>query len=574
VVPGNPLFGGDIMTRILGWIAIAVTLCVSASAQLSSGSIGGSVKDSSGVAQTGAVVEMLAIGTGQHVTAYTDADGKFNIAGLGPGNYDLQVSAPSFLPTVREDIILAAGATKIVNITLNTIFDAARIVPPRKRSDTEDDSWRWTLRSTANRPILRFDDGIPVVVEADQPGHGLKGSLAFMAGGANDGYGSASDVGTTFVLEQSIFSTRTLAFDGSLGYGTNTPDGILRATFLSGGENGSPHELSFTMRRFSGPELLIHHGSLQALALTSANSFSIGDSLEFQYGGELQTIQFMGRANAFRPYGSVDWHLGDSTVIEYRYATSEPTTRASKGFDSAPADFSESGPRVTLMNGGPSLENAHHHEVSISQRIGGNNLQLAYYRDRIKDPALLGVGDIDTDTGDALPDVYSGTFSYNGGALQAQGVRFVVQRKLTPDITSTLDYAYGGVLNLEQPGVGWDAIHSNLHQTWRHSAALKLNGTVPRWRTEWIVSYRWTSGSALTPVDIFNASAGQTDPYFNLFVRQPMPHVRFVPGHMEALIDLRNLMAQGYIPVVGPDGYVVYLVQSARSVRGGVAFTF
>jgi hypothetical protein len=43
---------------------------------------------------------------------------------------------------------------------------------------------------------------------------------------------------------------------------------------------------------------------------------------------------------------------------------------------------------------------------------------------------------------------------------------------------------------------------------------------------------------------------------------------------MEAIIDLRNLLAQGYIPVVGPDGNVVYLVQSARSVRGGVAFTF
>jgi len=34
------------------------------------------------------------------------------------------------------------------------------------------------------------------------------------------------------------------------------------------------------------------------------------------------------------------------------------------------------------------------------------------------------------------------------------------------------------------------------------------------------------------------------------------------------------LMAQGYIPVMGTDGRTVYLVQSARSVRGGVAFTF
>jgi hypothetical protein len=43
---------------------------------------------------------------------------------------------------------------------------------------------------------------------------------------------------------------------------------------------------------------------------------------------------------------------------------------------------------------------------------------------------------------------------------------------------------------------------------------------------------------------------------------------------MEALLDLRNLLAQGYIPVLGQDGQTLYLVQSARSIRGGLAFTF
>ena len=73
---------------------------------------------------------------------------------------------------------------------------------------------------------------------------------------------------------------------------------------------------------------------------------------------------------------------------------------------------------------------------------------------------------------------------------------------------------------------------------------------------------------------MFNASAGQTDPYFNLFIRQPLPHFHGMPGGMEAIIDVRNLLAQGYVPVMGPDGRTVYLVQSARSVRGGLAFTF
>src|SRR5215831_8525394 len=192
------------MTRILGWLTVALSLCIAVEAGVAPGSISGSVKDSSGVAQMGAVVEMLALGTGQQLTTYTDADGHFSLAGLIPGNYDIRVSAPAFLPTVREDVALASGAAKVVNITLNTLFEAARVMPARKRGNDDDDSWKWTLRSTANRPILRFDDGVPVVVEASQSEHGLKGSLAFMAGGTNEGYGSSSDVGTTFAIEQSV----------------------------------------------------------------------------------------------------------------------------------------------------------------------------------------------------------------------------------------------------------------------------------------------------------------------------------------------------------------------------------
>ena len=43
---------------------------------------------------------------------------------------------------------------------------------------------------------------------------------------------------------------------------------------------------------------------------------------------------------------------------------------------------------------------------------------------------------------------------------------------------------------------------------------------------------------------------------------------------MDAVVDVRNLLAQGYVPLLGQDGHTVYLVQSARSIRGGVAFSF
>jgi hypothetical protein len=523
----------------------------------------------------GATVEVLGPGPGDHVTAYTDAKGFFSLRQLLPGTYDVKVSATAFLPTLREDVALTAGANKVVNITLNTLFEAVRMMPARKDTTSEDDSWKWTLRSTANRPILRFDGDNAIVVESGQNDRSLRGTVALMAGGVSEGYGSSADMGTVFKVEQSIFSTSTIALDGNLGYATGTPDGVLRATYKRQSGNGSTPEVAFTVRRFSSSDTLIHHGDLQALSLSFANGFSMGDLLEFQYGGEAQTIQFLGRANAFRPHGTMDLHITPDTIFELRYTTTEPDSRATKGFDSAPADFSEAGPRMSLVNDDAELENAHHYEASLSQRFGDNNkVQVAYFNDRVKDPALLGVGSVGADTGDILPDVYSGTFSYNGGELRAEGMRLVVQHKFSDELFGTLDYAYGGVIGLEQPNINWCEVRSNLRHEWRHTAALKLNGTFGHTKARWIASYRWTSGDALTPVDMFNASVGQVDPGFGFFLRQPIPRTRFMPGRMEVLVDLRNLLAEGYVPVYGPDGKTVYLVQSARSVRGGLAFTF
>jgi Carboxypeptidase regulatory-like domain len=564
------------MTRILASLAIGILLCVTAVAGVSPGSISGYVRDSAGVAQMGATVE-VAGNVGQHLVAFTDTKGFFRVSGLPAGNYDLRVSAPSFLPALREGVALAAGASKVLNITLNTLFEAIRMMPELKRSADEDDSWKWTLRSTANRPILRFEEGAPVIVESAAQDRFTKGTLAFMAGGSNEGYGSAADLGTAFNVEHSIFRTAVVGLAGDLGYpGGGVPDGVVRATYRRQSEDGWTPAVAFTVRRFSTPEAVPHGGALQALSMSYVDGFSLGELLDVQIASDASAIQFLGKeVNAFRPAAVADLHLTPDLILEYRYTTEEPNTRASKGFDTAPADLSESSPRVTMVDGVAHIENAHHHELSLSERFGNNKVQVAYFNDRVKDPALLGVGDIGIGGEDILPDVYSGTFTFNGGRLEAQGVRLVVQRRFSNGITATADYAYGGVLELEQPYVGWNVVRSDLEHAWRHTAALKLNGGIPHCKTRWIASYRWTSGdNTLTPVDLFNASAGQADPYLNLFLRQPLPHVHGLPLNMEAIIDLRNLLAQGYVPVIGPDGKTVYLMQSARSVRGGLAFSF
>jgi hypothetical protein len=201
-------------------------------------------------------------------------------------------------------------------------------------------------------------------------------------------------------------------------------------------------------------------------------------------------------------------------------------------------------------------------------------MQVAMYNDRVVNPALTGVGEFTGPEGDILPDVYSGTFTYQGRDLETRGMRLVLERKLTSDVTATVDYSFGGVLDLNSKEPLLREARMDSIVRYRHMVAAKLSGQAPCTKTRWIASYGWTSGRALTPVDMFNASAGQADPYLDIFFRQPIPGTASLPGHMDVLVEIRNLLAQGYVPVFGQDGRTVYLVQSARAVRGGVAFSF
>ncbi len=534
--------------------------------------ISGYVRNASGVPQMGAMVDVLGSAL-QRLRVFTDENGFFSAKVLA-GNYSLRVSAPAFLPTLRDKINVHAGASVLLNLTLSTLFDSVQFAPRRGNVDNGD--WDWVLRSTSNRPILRvLPDGTPVMVASKPSGTpDLRGTLSFVAGSSSQGFGSLSDMSTGFLLEKSLFSADTLRFRGDLGYGEGLPNAVLRASFKHQMRNGSTPEVALTMRRLSAPDLGLRNADLQALALSTSDDLVLGDVLELKFGSELQSIQFMGKVTALRPFGSVVAHLSPDTILEYKYTTSRPTTRSEKGFDSAPADLSETDPRMSMKGFSPALEKAHHQEVALSHREGNINMQVAVYHDRVVDPALTGVGDFQTAFSDVLPDVYSGTFTYQGRDFGVDGMRIVLERKLTSDITATVDYGFGGTLDLIGNAVSLRDAQQESTVRYRHSLGGKVSGTTPKTKTRWIASYGWTGGRALTPVDMFNSSAGQIDPFLDFFVRQPLPGAGALSGRMDLIVEVRNLLAQGYVPVFGQDGHTVYLVQSARAVRGGVAFNF
>src|SRR5258707_4770874 len=81
-------------------------------------------------------------------------------------------------------------------------------------------SWKWTLRSVANRPILRvLEDGTTVVAQRGESAadRDLKGTLTFLAGSPGQGFGSP-DMIAGFAVEHSLLSIGTLRLNGKFGY--------------------------------------------------------------------------------------------------------------------------------------------------------------------------------------------------------------------------------------------------------------------------------------------------------------------------------------------------------------------
>ena len=564
------------MLSRLGFLAIVLALALPAWSDGRKGTIAGFVRNAEGQPQMGAVVEILGLAPLESVSAFTDEHGFFSASGLAAGMYDVRVSATSYLPAFLDGVGLRAGTKVTLNLTLNTLFDAVRTLPAHGPAEQED--WKWVLRSSSNRPILRAlpdpTGKAPLSAEDSSKNHELKGTLSLVAGSASEGFGSSSDMNTGFSVERSVFASDRIGLWGNIGYSGLAgvaPASVVRFSFTHQMDNGSEPEFAVTVRNLPAT-IPLPNSSFQSVAMTTSDTFRFGEGVEVHLGSDFETIQFLGRASAVRPFGSAEVHLSPNTLLEYSYVTSEPDTEMEKGFDVAPPDLSETQPRVSMVEYSPSLEHAHHQELSLSRHLGRTNLQVAAFADQVTNPALTGVGEASIEQGMVLPDVYSGTFTYQGNDLHTKGLRVVMQQKLTGNITSTLDFAYGGVLDLVNPNATLANVQQSMGTRNTYGAAEKLSGIIPKTKTRWIASYRWINGQALTPVDMFNASPGQTAPYLNIYIRQPVPVI--LPGHVEVLVDLRNLLAQGYVPVLDQDGRTVYLVQSARAVRGGLNFTF
>src|SRR5206468_5540952 len=86
---------------------------------LTSGAVGGVVRDSGGVSLGDVLLTLEQRGSGLARVANTPHSGRFNFAMVAPGDYDLLVERLGYLPRRLRGLVVSAGRTLRVDITVN-----------------------------------------------------------------------------------------------------------------------------------------------------------------------------------------------------------------------------------------------------------------------------------------------------------------------------------------------------------------------------------------------------------------------------------------------------------------------
>ncbi|HUA93243.1 MAG TPA: carboxypeptidase-like regulatory domain-containing protein [Terracidiphilus sp.] len=539
-------------------------------------SVSGIVRDSSGAPQIGAEVQLLRPDLTVVTSVYTNSKGQFVIASLLPGSYALKAMGPSFLPSLRENLHIRRAS--VVNLTLNTLYEVMQWLPAQPRSgNAQLDDWAWTLKSAANRPLLRWLEDGPLVVVTDGPGAAPKLKARLMATGQAGTFGESGERITATVEDTPADSRELLA---RVDFAPGTDAGM--ESML-----GFRQDLGFAGSVESVAAIAVHpeetdgagDAGVDEAAIHTVEAMHLGPAISAE-AGSTEVMARMGGPSPDStmiglPFASVAWQ-GGNTAVHYRMATMVQNPGANDDSEAAawlPA-FSE-------RNGDLVVERGMHQEIGLEHRTDNTGMAVLVYSDSLHDPILeamtrLAAGDSAAAqiAGAAVVDTRSNLLHAAGPAFATTGMEASVERKVRRSTFVRFSCTNGGALVM--PALPAAASFAQLMGAVRarraQSYSISLSGVVDGTGTRWRASYRWQPDDTVTAVSPYAVNAAA--PYLSLHLRQPIHLTRDGSGGLEALLDIRNLLAEGYRPYILSDGSLLIFAQDQRAFRGGLAFTF
>jgi len=553
----------------------------------SSGILSGVVRDSAGIPQLGATVEVFSETPGVLAVRQflTNTQGIFKGDKLEPGFYTVRVTLAGFLPDLEKHIRISSNLTTVVRVQMESMFASIeQLRRPPTSGTAEPDDWKWVLRSASGlRPILQWgedDSAAASTILPDGNGYHPRARVDMTNGARRPGSVSSVDAapGTEFAYDQPIDRFNHVVFAGQVSYDQDSPAGGIAAVWLPNGSATDGARSTMVLREAKiGPE----GPTFRGLRLDQSKTVTLGDRVLLRVGGEYMVMGIGSSAWSVRPRMKLETRIAPKWYADMIYAALPNSALPN---DTLGSDLTGSTPTDNLTNainqldafpsllfrqGHPVLENGQHEELALEHQVGSHGvLQVAAFHDDNRHVALYGHGD-DLPSSEYIQDFYSKGFAYDGGSSSSWGTRLALRQRITDDVEFTAVYALAGALAPADAVEG--ELRDSLRTVPRHSLAAKVSGKVPRTGTSLSAGYKWVSGVSVSRVDPYGENIYQVNPYVNIGIRQPLP--RFALGHWEANAECDNLFAQGYVSLGTPDG-PLFLVPAFRSFRGGLSVQF
>ena len=542
--------------------------------------VGGVVRDLHGTPQMGALIELLGPDAAVVAQTFTDDHGRYLLSALSPGKYQLRASAAFLLPALRPNLRLAEGVRSMADLTMTAMVEVGAWFPAEKRSPVEPaDDWRWTLRSTANRPLLRFGGDTDDSKDAVLRGESSPGSFeaAQLALGAETGGFGEGGTHQTVTVDRSVQVDKREALRADIaqpysGEGATSvalSAGYERQTMLGGETRVQAGFLSQPQiaAPVSGANPDI--SGLETITLASTERLALGDAVMIDAGTLLSAERMVTSRVSAAPFLRVVVTPSAGLALMYRYA-------AGRALQSS-ADLD--GPEVESQalsdaQGQPITVRDTHQELAVSHVVGSDIETLAVYEDDLPVGALQGGGGLAAREFAGLPilsDASTGTFRIAVGGYTAHGMSVSWTHSITPALAASLAADLGSALVHGAEPLTLASLQSSVRAHLSPALSATVHGRIAHSGTSFRAQYRWQPSATLDTVDSFNTVQNQA--YLSCYLRQKLWSGRRLQG-VNAVVEATNLLEEGYQPMLGPDGETLFLAQVPRTLQAGLSFNF
>ena len=327
---------------------------------------------------------------------------------------------------------------------------------------------------------------------------------------------------------------------------------------------------------------------LRTTSLAVLDSIEI-EGIRFDYGFNYDSVTYFDHLNYVSPFIRATYDTGSQGRIRVAYSSGAPPAEllardgASLGNT---GDATKSGeldqnltalslvPRVSLSNEHAVVQRTQNYEIGYERVEGTRTWTAGAYRESVSNAAfMLSAPGASIPAGNLMPDLNSNSSILNVGSFQRMGFDAGLRQMLGDRLE--LAAAVGSTGALTQASLRSVAsaletggLHDDLAQKQVAWVTLRVTATAPVTGTRLAADYGWTTPNALVPTHVFMTQRVNQDVGVNFYVRQPLPKI--LPWRMELTAELRNLLAQGYLPMGGHS----VLTASPRAVRGGLNFIF